>query len=158
MNFDDYVRARYRQLVGFAFTLTLDHSEAEDLVQSALVKCFPRWREVRSADAYVRRCIVRDVWRRGQRDGRESYSEPTKEQIDPADLAANRDLAVRLLRSLPARQRAVVVLRYMEDLSEREVAALLNVRPGTIKSQASRALATLKAALAEADSEAVHDG
>ena len=124
--------------------------EAEDLVQSALTSAFPRWERLRPEDAlaYVRRSIVNanvSRWRRTRR----LVSVPDVPERSTEDGAAASDAHLTLLpliRDLPPRQRAVVVLRYLCDLSDPDIAETLGISPGTVRSQAFRALAALRAA------------
>ena len=148
--FESFVAARSAALFGTALLLTGDRHLAEDLLQTALAKSWLSWHRIAGADpeAYVRRVLVNtyiSMWRR-----RWNGETPTEELPETAaatpsgDPGARHDLRVAV-RRLPKRQRAVVVLRYFEDLSEREVADLLGCSVGTVKSQASRALAKLAA-------------
>jgi RNA polymerase sigma-70 factor (sigma-E family) len=145
--FDAFVAARTPALVRTAYLLTGDWQRAEDLLQTALMRCYGRWERIREPDAYVRRALVLTYagWRRRRWSGEHPSAVPDQpvEHDATAAVDARADL-VRLLATLPARQRAVVVLRFYEDLSESEVAALLGVSVGTVKSQASKALARLR--------------
>lgn len=146
-SFDEFVRARLPQLLGFARALTGSEHAAADLVQDALERCLPRWSRIASdnPDAYVRRVIVNrniSVWRRLRR---ERLTDATP---DEGHLDSGTDLDLwRAIARLPAQQRAVVALRYYEDLSEAEIARVLGCSPGTVKSQASRALTKLRTLL-----------
>lgn len=152
-DFTAYLHARQPALLRTAFLLTGDPHTAEDVVQSALARLYLAWDRVERADspdAYVRRAIVNEAtswWRRSSRR-REVIIEvlPERATVDgdePAGSAASDVWA--LIRALPPRQRAVIVLRYYEQLSEAEIAQVLGISPGTVKSQASRALTTLRA-------------
>lgn len=162
--FAEFTRARWGPLVRFAYGLTLDVGRAEDLVQEALVR-FWRMRgrvAVERPEAYVRRTLVNLAVTSGRRRwwgervlGRvpEIVSRP---ESDPGHGSAQRDELRRALARLPARQRVVVVLRYVEDLSERQVADLLGCSVGSVKSHASRGLSALRGAAAlQAAPEAV---
>lgn len=147
----DYVRGQWPALVRYATALCGDPTEAEELVQSALVRVALRWPFVRdkdNPDGYVRRAIANGyltTWRR-IRSRETSMAEPPDLPV-PADGTAGVDdvMAVRrALATLPPRQRAVLVLRYLEDRSEQETAELLGCSIGTVKSQASKALAKLR--------------
>jgi RNA polymerase sigma-70 factor (sigma-E family) len=145
--FEDFVTARSGALFGTALLLTGDAHLAEDLLQTALAKAWLAWGRITGEpEAYVRRVLVNtyiSMWRR--RWNGETPTETLPEEAAPPHGAEDRhDLRLALGR-LPKRQRAVVVLRYVEDLSEREVADLLGCSVGTVKSQASRALAKLAA-------------
>ncbi|MGH3470464.1 MAG: SigE family RNA polymerase sigma factor [Nocardioidaceae bacterium] len=148
-SFVEFVRARQGSLLRFAYLLTADHQAAEDLVQTALVKTYLAWSRVREAgalDAYVRRIIVNEnvsVWRRAWK--RREYSSETLPEgsvVDP--VVDDRDELWAVVRSLPPRQRATIVLRFYEDLSEAEIAEVMACSVGTVKSQTSRALAALR--------------
>jgi RNA polymerase sigma-70 factor (sigma-E family) len=147
--FREFVLARRPALSRTALLLTGSHDAAEELVQEALVKAAARWRKLTAEgdpEAYLRRVMVNDRiswWRRRRRESivpnvPERASTEASETVDGRlDLAA-------ALATLPARQRAVVVLRFYEDLGVEETAALLRCAPGTVKSQTSDALARLR--------------
>ncbi|WUH89404.1 SigE family RNA polymerase sigma factor [Streptomyces sp. NBC_00433] len=151
-DFSRFVGARWRALTHTAYLLTGDFHEAEDLVQATLAKVYPHWRRVRTetAEHYVRRALVNTNRSRHRRRRVVQLllpSLPDTSAVDNgggAQQGAERDVLVRALSELPERQRAVVVLRYWEDLSAEEVAATLRCSVGTVKSQASRALAKLR--------------
>ena len=149
--FAQFVMARERALQRTAVLLTGDWALAEDLVQTALAKTWPRWERVSGRadpEFYVRRVMVNTWatwWRRRWR--REQASAEVPEDPARSDLAA--EVAVRMavqdaLGSLTRRQRAVLVLRVFDDLPEAQVAHLLGCPPGTVKSAMSRALAKLR--------------
>lgn len=144
--FEDFVRARRGALLRTAYLLTGQHADAEDLVQAALIKAVPHWSKIADhPEPYVRRILARESvsrWRR--RRWREVSSDdlPETAQRDP-DVASREDLR-RALASLAPRQRAVIVLRYFEDLSEAETADALDIAVGTVKSQARDALRVLR--------------
>ena len=149
----DYVRGQWPQLVRYATALCGDPAEAEELVQSALVRVALRWplvREKDNPDAYVRRAIANGyltVWRRVRRHEMRVAEPP---EVTVADRSGDIDdvMAVRrALATLPPRQRAVLVLRYLEDRSERETAEILGCSVGTVKSQSAKALAKLRGVL-----------
>ena len=150
--FREFVLARSPALLRTAWMLTGDAQLAEDLLQTALAATWPHWGRVRSGqpDAYVRKVMVRTYgswWRRRWR-GEQPSAQPPETAADDAFAGADERVALaRALAGLPLRQRQVVVLRYFEDLPEREVAALLDCSVGTVKSQASRGLDKLRAAL-----------
>jgi RNA polymerase sigma-70 factor (sigma-E family) len=147
--FDDFVVSRSPRLLRTAFLLTHDWALAEDLLQTALARAWEAWRRIDGdPEPYVRQIIVNayaSSWRRRWRgelptaDFREAVVE-----LDPSASFDDRDRLWRALGRLPRRQRAVVVLRYFEDLSEAETAEILGCSVGTIKSQTSRALARLR--------------
>jgi RNA polymerase sigma-70 factor (sigma-E family) len=149
-----FVAESWSRLFRTAYALTGDYREAEDLLQTALLKVYAAWHRVDTADApdaYVRRILVNQVisWRRRPRHHAEILSDAPPEQAvesHEAVVAESRTMW-DALRGLPPRQRTVVVLRFYEDLSERDIADLMKVSPGTVKSQCSAALAKLRAAL-----------
>lgn len=149
--FHDFVVVRRRALLRTAQMLTGDQHLAEDLVQAALERAWPRWeRIVREGDpyAYVRKVVVNTYaswWERRWRHEEPTAEFPDVEAIDD-DFASSdlRDALMRLLPTLPPRQRAVLVLRFHEDLTEEATAAVLGCSIGTVKSQAAKALAKLR--------------
>jgi RNA polymerase sigma-70 factor (sigma-E family) len=144
--FEQYVAARRPALLRSAYLLTGNHQDAEDLVQVALVKAVPVWRRIADRpEPYVRKILVREsVSRWRQRRWREQATEILPERsaaaVDPHQRLDLRDALVRLA----PRQRAVIVLRYYEDLTERETAEALGISIGTVKSQARDGLARLR--------------
>lgn len=146
--FTEFVAARSRDLLRIAQLLTTDRHQAEDLVQSALTKLASRWHRVDDAEAYVRRIIYHEQvswWRRRARFREDPSAEVSERAEADGSIHVDRrlDLAAAL-RQLGPRQRAVLVLRYFEDLPEAEVADILGCAPGTVGSQAHRALARLR--------------
>jgi RNA polymerase sigma-70 factor (sigma-E family) len=144
-----FVASRQAALRRAAWLLTGDEDLAEDLVQTALIKVWPRWAKISAAgaaDAYVRRVLVTTYfswWRRKWRS-EVPGAVPELAGVDQTD-AVDLSHAVRAaLLSLPRRQRVAVVLRYYEDLSEQQTAVALGCSVGTVKSQTSRALARLR--------------
>jgi len=151
-SFEEYVTARGAALVRFARVLVGDQHRAEDLVQDALARAYLRWnRIVRTdqPDVYLRRAVLngsRSWWRR--RGSRERPVEQPTDRPAPGDLGAEtaeRDALWRNLSRLPARQRAVLVLRYYEDLDDATIAAVLGCTPVTVRTHALRALTALRA-------------
>ncbi|MEU0089645.1 SigE family RNA polymerase sigma factor [Kribbella sp. NPDC006257] len=145
-NFDAFVMARSRKLLRTAYLLTSDHALAEDLVQTALAKAWFAWSRIEGGDPepYVRKIMVNTYatwWRR-----RWNGEQPTDELPEyPAPAQAEEPTDIwRALQRLPRRQRAVVVLRFYEDLSEAETARILGCSAGTVKSQTSKAFAKLR--------------
>jgi RNA polymerase sigma-70 factor (sigma-E family) len=149
--FAQFVAARERALQRTAWLLTGDWALAEDLVQTALARSWPRWERIRRRDdpeLYVRRVMVNTwaSWRRRRWRG-EHASAAVPDTAAPGDMAAEvaSRMAVRAaLGSLTSRQRAVLVLRVFDDLSEPQVATVLNCATGTVKSTMARALAKLR--------------
>ncbi|MBB5872445.1 RNA polymerase sigma-70 factor (sigma-E family) [Allocatelliglobosispora scoriae] len=152
--FREFVEVRYTELLRTAFLLTGRIEAAEDLVQSSLLNAMGRWSSIDEPMAYLRRAMVNQrtsIWRRfGSRELLVG-SVPDRARPDEAGLRAERDELVAALRRLPPKMRAVLVLRYWEDLSEAETAEIIGVSVGTVKSQASRGLARLREALGAAD-------
>jgi len=149
--FAQFVEARERALQRTAWLLTGDRGLAEDLVQTALVRTWPRWDRIRRRDdpeVYVRRVMVNTWATWSRRKWRGEHATPSVPEAPvPGDIAA--EVAVRMairnaLASLTARQRAVLVLRLFDDLSEAQVARVLDCSVGTVKSTTSQALAKLR--------------
>jgi RNA polymerase sigma-70 factor (sigma-E family) len=149
--FRDYVLSRSPALLRTAYLLTGNRADAEDLLQAALAKTFLAWRRIedRSAlDGYVRRAMVNthiSWWRRRRLEEYPTDEIPDQPVLD--DHAAGSELhdsLSRALRRLPERMRAAVVLRYYEDMSEAEIAGILGISLGTVKSTVSRAVAKLR--------------
>jgi RNA polymerase sigma-70 factor (sigma-E family) len=163
--FDGFMRGRWPAMVRLAYALTGDVGHAEDLAQAAFARAYASWGRVRRAgdpDAYVRRIVINEHRSRFRKhrvaeelrgDLTETLAGASQQQ-GPEEQQALLDA----LRSLGPRQRAVVVLRYWLDLSEAETAAALNCSVGTVKSQASRALATLRKTTAVRDEDIVEGG
>jgi RNA polymerase sigma-70 factor (sigma-E family) len=155
--FDQFMRGRWPAMVRLGYALTGDAGLAEDLAQAAFARAYASWGRVRRAgdpDAYVRRIVINANRSRLRR--RRVTEELHADLADnpAAELQApSQELGGLLdaLNRLGPRQRAVVVLRYWLDLSEADTAAALNCSVGTVKSQASRALATLRATAASHD-------
>ncbi|PWN04655.1 SigE family RNA polymerase sigma factor [Nocardioides silvaticus] len=146
-DFDSFVAARGDALWRAAWLLTGDHQLAEDLVQTALAKSWRAWSRVGpdGYEAYVRRVLFTTYvswWRRKWRGERPTEVLPERAAAAP-DTDARNDL-VAALTQLPRGQRAVVVLRYFEDLTEQQTADVLGISTGTVKSQCSRALTALR--------------
>jgi RNA polymerase sigma-70 factor (sigma-E family) len=150
--FAAFVAARYRALVRTGLLLTGDIGHAEDLTQAALIRTYLAWgrlREQENAEAYARRTLVRLAERARRRRwtgevAAERVPEPssaTAVGTGPDDLALDMRAA---LAALPVGQRAVLVLRYLDDQSEAETARLLGISLGTVKSRAARGLASLR--------------
>ncbi len=151
-SFAAFVRSRWTPLVRLAYAVTGDVVRAEDAVQEGLAKLWPRWPRLRDEDpyGYVRRVVVNEALTAGRRMWRRREV-PTDRLPDRAEWhgderVEDRDTLRAALSALPPRQRAVVVLRYVEDLGEGQVAQILGCSVGTVKSHASRGLAALRAA------------
>lgn len=150
----DYVHGQWPALVRYATVLCGDPVEAEELVQSALVRVTLRWPFVRDKDdpgAYVRRAIVHaniNRWRRVRSREIATDAVPDVGVPDRTSAHAEQDAVRRAVAALPPRQRAVIVLRYFDDMSEQETANTLGCSVGTVKSTAHKALAKLRVAFA----------
>lgn len=151
-DFETFTAARWTRLVRTAYLLTGgDHHEAEDLVQTTLSKAYGSWERIRrldSPDLYIRRALVNNNLSRHRRRRVVQLLTPRLPDRASREVAADRveqrSALLGALASLPPRQRAVVVLRYWEDLGEQATAQVLGCSVGTVKSQASRALAKLR--------------
>lgn len=152
-SFSSYVRARGPVLLRTARSLTANPSDAEDLLQTALTKTYVAWERIEdhgALDGYVRRTLVNtrtSQWRKRKVDEFTCEELPEKEAApvpDPAEQQTLHDAMWRAVLKLPDRQRAMVVLRYYEDLSEARTAEVLGVSVGTVKSAVSRALGKLR--------------
>ncbi|MGW0395317.1 SigE family RNA polymerase sigma factor [Streptomyces sp. NPDC003042] len=152
-DFEAFARASQRKLYRTAYLLCGDADAARDLTQTTLAKLFQHWRRVSAADhpeAYARTVLTRTFLAERRRRLRDLLAH---RHADPAPLPEHAELRVTLLAALaqlPPRARAMVVLRYWEDLSVETVAALLRCSEGTVKSQCSRTLARLRTQLGEA--------
>ncbi|KAA1422906.1 SigE family RNA polymerase sigma factor [Mumia zhuanghuii] len=155
--FEAFVDAHWSPMFRLAHALTGNRDDAEDVVQATFAKAYAAWTRVRAADrpeAYVRRMVVNEVhngWRRRWRHVERSVPvvpDGAGSGHGHDDVVATSDMVWRCLQRLPAKQRAVIVLRFYEDLSEREVAAILEIPPGTVKSRTNAAMRALRAELA----------
>ena len=154
--FTEWMTARQGVLFRTAYLVAGDRQTAEDLVQTAAAKLYLAWDRVSergNVDAYMRRIIINEnnsLWRRPWKKRERVVDDVPEsgyvdartdpEQADPVETAA----LWSAVQALPPRQRAVIVLRYYQDLSEAEIADTLQISPGTVKSQASRAMSTLR--------------
>jgi RNA polymerase sigma-70 factor (sigma-E family) len=148
-DFGAFAESRWPGLVRLAFGLTGDRWAAEDIAQATLARAYVAWRRVSRADdpdAYLRRILVNTSNRRFRRPRvtEQSGDPPETAVAGPADQVDERTALLAALRQLPPRQRAVVVLRYWEDLTDAQIGAALGCSPGTVRSQLSRALAKLR--------------
>ena len=143
-DFEDFVIARRHALLRTAYLLTGDHHDAEDLVQTALVKVVPKWTRIQAhPEPYVRKVLAREsVSRWRSRRWREVSTDVVPEGLhhDSTDSVT----LLEDLRGLSPRQRAVLVLRYFDDLTEADTAAALGISVGSVKSYAREALARLR--------------
>lgn len=151
-DFTEFVTARSAELLRLAYVLTADRHAAEDLLQNSLIKAAAHWGRIHSSpEAYVRRIMYREQvsqWRRRARRPETAMAQvPEPPEPDQAGtVEARLDLKGALL-ALPPGKRAVLVLRYLEDLPEAQVASILGCSVGTVRSQTHKAIAQLKAAL-----------
>jgi RNA polymerase sigma-70 factor (sigma-E family) len=160
--FSAFVRTRSSALLRSACLLTAgDRHDAEDLVQSALAHAYVRWgriRDPRATEAYVRRILFRMAFRRSRRKastevpvGEPAASSEVRGGAVPMDSVTDRLSVWPLLQGLSSQQRAVVILRYYEDLTDDQIAEVLGCAPGTVKSHGNRALRSLRGTLATGD-------
>jgi RNA polymerase sigma-70 factor (sigma-E family) len=150
-DFEEFVSTRSPVLLRTAYLLCGgDHGAAEDLLQDVLERVYPKWRRIRvNPESYVRAALANAAANRWRRRARRVAEVPLPAGIAPAvpgpeHGVANQDLVVRALGALPARMRAVLVLRFFDDLSEMDTAVALRCGVGTVKSQTSRGLARLR--------------
>ncbi|HET8987079.1 MAG TPA: SigE family RNA polymerase sigma factor [Humibacillus sp.] len=155
-DFTAYVRARQASFARFAYLLTGDPHSAQDLVQSALAKVYGKWDHIAAVDhpdAYVRKVMVNEHttwWRRQWRHRERTDSELIRVLEPPAAAEPTHDGDLwGHVRNLAPQQRAAVVLRYYEDLSEAQTAEILGCTVGTVKSHTSRAIRSLRATMTE---------
>jgi RNA polymerase sigma-70 factor (sigma-E family) len=154
-SFEDYVSVRSGRLLRFAYVLCGDRHLAEDLVQDVLARAHRRWSRIEAEhpDAYLRTAIVREHlswWRRRHGVTEKVTADPPEPRVAAPDFTqqiATRDELWTLLAGLPRAQRAVLVLRFYEDLDDRQIAAVLGCAPATVRVHASRALDKLRASL-----------
>jgi RNA polymerase sigma-70 factor (sigma-E family) len=150
--FTAYVRTKGPTLLRTARSLTPNPADAEDLLQTALTKTYLAWDRIddhRAVDGYVRRTLVNtrtSQWRKRKVDEFSTDELPERPGVGPdlTEQQAQRDALLRAIARLPPRQRAMVVLRYYEDMSEVQTAERLGVSVGTVKSAVSRALGKLR--------------
>ncbi|MEV6287200.1 SigE family RNA polymerase sigma factor [Kribbella sp. NPDC051770] len=152
--FDEVARSSQRRLQRTAYMLTADAHTAEDLVQSVLTRAHRRWKRIGGLEhpkAYLRTMVVNEFlsWRRRLKNRELPLADlaDTPSTEDLSTRQVERDAAWRLLATLPRRQRAVLVLRYYEDLPDDEIATVLGCTASTVRSNAARALAALRADL-----------
>lgn len=147
--FEEFAAARTGALLRYAHVLTGDQARAEDLVQEALAGVYRHWSRVGAGnpEGYVRRSILHGYLGRWRRVGRWEQSDvalPESAAPDAADAVVERAAMREALATLPPRMRAVLVLRFYEDMTEKQAAAALGVSVGTIKSSTARALTKLR--------------
>jgi RNA polymerase sigma-70 factor (sigma-E family) len=151
--FEEYATGAWPALYRYAYLLTGSHADAEDLAQQTMLKAYGSWAKVARADsptAYLRRMLTNTYLsqrRPKARRGEVLTDEPPELGAAPPSGPDDRMVLWPHVRSLPPRQRAVVVLRYYEDLSEQQIADVLGCSTGNVKSTAHHALKALRAAL-----------
>lgn len=156
MTFDEFVNAELDGLISFATALAGDRYLAEDILSDALVKVAVHWRRVSMADdrvAYVRRVVV-TTYLADRRKARRRRTEPTSDMstldrptTDQADVVVAREEVADLIARLPRQQKAVIVLRYLFDEPDDQIARVLGCTPGTVRSHLSHARAALRLAV-----------
>ncbi|MFD7642417.1 SigE family RNA polymerase sigma factor [Kitasatospora sp. NPDC059795] len=153
IDFVEFVQQRSAALFRTAYVLTGSQESAEDLLQEALEKACRHWNRVAVADspeAYVRRIVVNlanDRWRNLRRMGTRSHDVERADPRDPYRLVDLRDELVQALHALPIGMRTVVVLHYLHDMGDREIAETLRISAGSVRSQLARGLARLRTAV-----------
>jgi RNA polymerase sigma-70 factor (sigma-E family) len=151
VTFDDFVRARLPYLLRLGRALTGDEHRGADLVQDALERALPKWGRIEDPEGYVRRIMVNrnvSVWR-GVR--RERLTDVTPDRVHHDE--ERDDALFEALHRLPVRQRTVIALRYLADQTEAQTAESMGCSLGTVKSQASAAMKTLRTLLAEQETD-----
>ncbi len=151
--FEEYAAGAWPSLYRYAYLLTANHADAEDLAQQTLLKAYRSWSRVMRTDsptAYLRRTLTNTYLSHRRPKARRAElltDAPPERVVAPGSGPEDRMVLWPHVRSLPPRQRAVVVLRYYEDLSEQEIADVLGCSTGNVKSTAHHALKALRAAL-----------
>jgi RNA polymerase sigma factor (sigma-70 family) len=153
--FDDFYRAHYESLVRLGFLLTLSEDVARDLVHDVFVRVYRRFDGLDDPLPYFRRCVVNAgrSWHRRRRLERSRASAGHNEDVRTSDVAFEADELFDVLARLPPRQRAAIVLRFYEQMSDGEIAVLLHCRPGTVASLVHRGCARLRTAIADPGEE-----
>ena len=160
--FEEYVARRGTAMLRFAYLLTREHHLAEDLVQEVLARSHRRWSRIARLDhpdQYVRRAIVNEFlsWRRRRSSSEVAVTDfgdlPAGGRFggDPAPRLAEQEQVRALLATLPRQQRAVLILRYYEDLSDAQIAEIIGCSAVTVRSHASKALGRLRTAQRDSD-------
>jgi RNA polymerase sigma-70 factor (sigma-E family) len=155
MDFEEFAATRSPVLLRYAMLLCGDREEARDIVQEVLARAMLKWRRIVAGGdphAYVRRMVTNEFLSLLRRRRRVSFVPLEQRDLDtaasPEQHGTDEELW-QMIRSLPKQQRAVIVLRYYEGLSDPEIAEVLNCRPGTVRGYASRALTALRIELNE---------
>jgi RNA polymerase sigma-70 factor (sigma-E family) len=161
--FEEYAAAAWPALYRYAYLLAGNHPDAEDVAQQTLIKAHRAWSRVTSSDsphAYVRRMLTNTYLsaKRPRRRGLELLTDEPPEPVVAAPAVHEERAALwPHVKALPPQQRAVIVLRYFEDLSEAEIADVLGCSRGNVKSTAHRALKALRAAIGSEDNDGRED-
>jgi RNA polymerase sigma-70 factor (sigma-E family) len=156
-SFSDFVVARGHELTKFAHLLAHDRGEAEDLVQDTLASAYASWRRIERAgapEAYVRRMMVNrhiSIWRRHRNRVEPRQELPERATPDATGSSDVADAVLGIVRNLPPKQRAAIVLRYYADYPDSEIAEALGCSEATVRSQISRALTSLRGLAERAD-------
>lgn len=146
--FRTWVQACWPRLFHTAYLLVGDRGHAEDLVQSTMERIQRHWWRIEQPDTYARRILINQTRTRWRRKGPAELPTSDVPEVEAPDATSSwdqRDELWRMLLGLPPRMRAVLVLRYFEDLAEADIAAVLGCSKGTVKSQISRGLERLRA-------------
>jgi RNA polymerase sigma-70 factor (sigma-E family) len=165
LDFEEYVSARGTALVRFAVMLCGDRHRAEDVVQAGLARAYRSWRRISAMErpeAYVKRIILREwlSWRRLRSSSElpvDAFADDDATAVPPPPEPSVLSALWQAMALLPARQRAVLVLRYYEDLPDSEIAALLGCAEATVRSLAARSLAQLRTNVSVAEDRTPHD-
>jgi len=149
--FEEYVAARRPALLRTAYLLTGSHPDAEDLVQTTLLRVVPRWARIcADPDGYVRTVLVRESVTRWRRRRWRERSVGEVPELPATETPSDRETLRAALARLSPRQRAVLVLRYYEDLPDERIGEVLGCRPATVRSLLARAMPLLRASLTAA--------
>lgn len=154
MSFDEFVHEHQQALVRYATLLCGGQGDAEDLVQEVLIRVFPRWETLEgNRHAYVRRAVTNEFlsWRRRWSTRNIKFTAEVPEVGVEFGWDEPDQRLARELRKLPRQQRAAVVLRYYEDLTDTEIASVLGCREGTVRAHVSRGLAALRSVLGSSE-------
>ncbi|ABS03791.1 SigE family RNA polymerase sigma factor [Kineococcus radiotolerans] len=155
LNYEEFVAARGPALQRLARGLLRNPSDAEDVVQDVLAKALLKWNRISAADdpiAYVNHMLVNEstsFWRRTARreDPRAPEDLPVSAAADATQRFLDRDALLAAVRTLPTKQRSVVALRYLDEMDDERIADILDMTTGAVRVNASRGLATLRAAM-----------
>lgn len=149
VGFEDFVRARHAGLVRYAYVLCGDAHLAQDLVQQALSRSYPRWPQISTGrpEAYVRRSVTNAFIDETRRPWRRETHDPVPDRPDPADRVRgvdDRDALLVAMTGLPPVRRAVIAMSYLEDLPDEDIAEALDLPRATVRSHRARGLAALR--------------